>query len=90
MTGYVRKLVDRDGRCFGFIAGDNGIDYFFLPSFVQKSQQYGFADFKIGTRVEFTQIPGPKANTWRAIEIRIDPNIRRTDGDTTGPVSQPS
>lgn len=74
MEGYIRKIVDRDGRMFGFITGDDMLDYFFLPSSIQRTMQYTFGDMKIGERVEFTPINGAKPNMWRAIEIRRSVN----------------
>jgi len=63
-TGVVRKL--KEG--FGFIAGNDGQDYFFHYTALQKSQGIEFADLEIGDRVEFLCIEAPKGP--RAIEIR--------------------
>lgn len=70
MTGFIRKLVNHNGRMFGFITGDNGMDYFFLPGMVQKTVEYGFKDMKVSQRVEFLPISGMGPGQWRAIEIR--------------------
>ena len=63
-TGVVRKL--KEG--FGFIAGNDGQDYFFHYTALQKSQGVEFSDLEIGDRVEFLCLEAPKGP--RAIEIR--------------------
>lgn len=84
MTGFIRKIVNKDGRCFGFITGDNGVDYFFLPSMIQRTTGYQFDDARLNHRVEFTPIAGPKEGSWRAIEIQ-----RQVHNGKPGPVEQP-
>lgn len=61
--GVVRKM--KEG--FGFIAGNDGIDYFFHWTALQKTS-VKFAELEIGDRVEFTRIEAPKGP--RAIEVR--------------------
>jgi len=63
-TGVVRKL--KEG--FGFIAGNDGQDYFFHWTALQKSQGVEFSDLEIGDRVEFLCLEAPKGP--RAIEVR--------------------
>lgn len=87
MTGSVRKIVNRDnGSKFGFILGTNGVDYFFLPSMVQRMVPYTFDDLRVGVKVEFIPIAGEKEGQWRAIEIRKSGVV---DGSNS-PLSQPS
>lgn len=62
-NGVVRKM--KEG--FGFIAGNDGIDYFFHWTSLQKTS-VKFAELEIGDRVEFTRIEAPKGP--RAIEVR--------------------
>lgn len=61
--GVVRKM--KEG--FGFIAGNDGVDYFFHWTSLQKTS-VKFSELEIGDRVEFTRIEAPKGP--RAIEVR--------------------
>lgn len=68
--GRVRKLKPDKG--FGFIAGDDGIDYFFHWSAVRKGSARDFRTFEQRDRVEFSPIKPPDKD-WRAIEIEFVP-----------------
>jgi cold shock CspA family protein len=69
-TGVIRKL--RDG--YGFIAGNDGIDYFLHWTAMQKGTKT-FRELVIGDRVEFgiyappANAPQPKGP--RAIECKV-------------------
>lgn len=64
MSGVVRKL--RDG--YGFIAGNDGIDYYFHWTAMQKGTK-NFRQLTVGDRAEFQWIPNAKGP--RAIEVLI-------------------
>lgn len=63
-TGVVRKL--RDG--YGFIAGNDGVDYFVHWTAMQKETKT-FRELKIGDRVSFQVHIAPKGP--RAIEVSV-------------------
>lgn len=63
-TGAVRKL--KEG--FGFIAGDDGIDYFFHWSAMDKNGT-NFRQLSIQDRVSFTLAQSPKG--MRAVEVKV-------------------
>ena len=62
-SGVVRKI--KEG--FGFIAGNDGQDYFFHWTALQKTS-VKFSELEQGDRVEFLKIEAPKGP--RAIEVR--------------------
>lgn len=62
--GKVRKL--KEG--YGFIAGDDGLDYFFHWTSMQQTSK-NFRELLVLDRVEFTIIKGDKGP--RAIEVRV-------------------
>lgn len=62
--GVVRKL--RDG--YGFIAGQDGIDYFVHWTAMQKDTKK-FRELEVGDRVQFEIFNAPKGP--RAIEVRV-------------------
>jgi len=62
-AGVVRKI--KEG--FGFIAGNDGTDYFFHWTSLQKTS-CKFSELEVGDRVEFLKIEAPKGP--RAIEVR--------------------
>lgn len=64
VTGSIRKL--KEG--YGFIAGDDGQDYFFHWTAMQITSK-NFRELQVQERVEFTPIDGKNGRT-RAIEIR--------------------
>lgn len=68
LGGSVRKL--RQDRGYGFIAGDDGIDYFFHWTGMDRDSVRDFRALEIYDRVEFEYImqtdKGP-----RAIKIRV-------------------
>ena len=68
--GVIKKIVNEgpDGKRYGFIAGDDGRDYFFTPASIQKMIPYTFDDFGEGELVEFEPINHPKGP--RALEVR--------------------
>lgn len=63
-TGVVRKI--RDG--YGFIAGNDGTDYF-LHWTAMREGGPTFRDLKVGNRVTFQAINAPKGP--RAIEVQV-------------------
>jgi len=63
-SGVIRKL--REG--YGFIAGNDGIDYFLHWTVMQQGTKT-FRELKIGDRVEFLGIDAPKGP--RAIEVLV-------------------
>jgi cold shock CspA family protein len=63
-TGVVRKL--REG--YGFIAGNDGTDYYFHWTAMRKDTK-NFRELGVGDRAEFQSIQNDKGP--RAIEIRI-------------------
>lgn len=66
LTGAVRKL--KDG--FGFIAGNDGTDYFMHWTTIQSSsERKTFKDLKVGDRVSFTPHVAPKGP--RAIDVLV-------------------
>ena len=65
-TGVVRKL--REG--YGFIAGNDGIDYF-LHWTAMRPESKLFRELVVGDRVEFEKHIAPKGP--RAIEVRVTP-----------------
>lgn len=65
LTGAIRGLKNS----YGFIAGDDGRDYFFHWSAMEATSK-NFRELKMQERVEFL----PFKNTddrWRAVEIRV-------------------
>lgn len=64
IRGKVRKLLEG----FGFIAGDDGLDYFFHWTGLQQTTK-SFHDLKLLDRVEGSVIEGQKGP--RLIEIRV-------------------
>lgn len=64
LTGTIRTLRET----FGFINGQDGIDYFFIPSGLQMTT-YRFHELKVGDDVQFIPIEHPKGP--RAIEILV-------------------
>lgn len=68
LTGAVRKL--RQDRGYGFIAGDDGIDYFFHWTGMDGSSEKDFRGLNIYDRVEYEYVvQGDKGP--RAIKIRV-------------------
>jgi len=71
LRGRVRKV--RADKGFGFVAGDDGVDYFFHHSTFKKSTTKQLKDLSIGDRIEFSPIiPPPQDDRKvgpRAIEI---------------------
>lgn len=65
--GSVRKI--KADRGFGFIAGDDGLDYFFHWTSMEKTTK-NFRDLEIQDRVSFIAIDGEKGP--RAILVRVD------------------
>lgn len=63
-TGVVRKL--RDG--YGFIAGNDGTDYFLHWTAMRKGTK-SFRELEIGDRVEFEVFHAPKGP--RAVEVVV-------------------
>lgn len=69
MTGAIKYLGDG----FGFIAGDDGADRFFLASALDS---FGpkFAELRLQQRVQFTAIAGPDSGPHkgkpRAVDVR--------------------
>ena len=63
-TGSVKRLVPERG--FGFIAAEDGTEYFFHRSALEDSLEFG--DLETGQRVEFaveTSAKGPRATHVR-------------------------
>lgn len=75
MRGKVRKL--KEG--FGFIAGDDGRDYFFHWTAMQQTST-NFRDLKVLDRVEGSVIEGEEHRGPRLIEVRT---IDDTPGSQT-------
>jgi cold shock CspA family protein len=65
LRGKVRKL--KEG--YGFIAGDDGRDYFFHWTAMQQTSK-NFRELAVLDRVEFTTV-GNGSKGPRAIEIRV-------------------
>lgn len=63
-SGVIRKL--RDG--YGFVAGNDGIDYFIHWTAMRKDTKK-FRELAIGDRVDFEAIEAPKGP--RAIEVFV-------------------
>lgn len=66
VEGAVRNL--RQDRGFGFIAGDDGVDYFLHWSGMEKSTK-DFRSLELLDRVSFVPIQGPKGP--KAIMVRV-------------------
>jgi cold shock CspA family protein len=64
MTGAIRGLK----KGFGFIAGDDGRDYFFHWSAMEPSTK-NFRELILQERVAFT--PTLISSKWRAVEVRV-------------------
>lgn len=65
MTGAIRTL--KDG--FGFIVGDDEVDYFFLASALDRMVGVKFEQLGEGQDVTFMPIEHPRGP--RAIEVRV-------------------
>ena len=66
MTGVIRVLK----QGFGFIEGENRVDYFFHRSGLQMTT-CTFEELGVGQEVTFEPIEGPTNRGPRAIEIRV-------------------
>ena len=64
-TGTVKKLVSDRG--FGFIAADDGKEYFFHRNELQEVQ---FADLKEGQEVEFEMSQG-RDGRQQAVKVKL-------------------
>lgn len=70
MKGKIQTLCGN----YGFIRGDDGVGYFFLPSALQITQLIMFDDLAEGMKVEFESITHPKGP--RAIEVLVEPKSK--------------
>lgn len=68
LTGTIRSLKPSFGFITTTIDGET-VDFFFLPSALEKVDNATFSDLALGQTVEFTGIEHPKGR--RAIEIRV-------------------
>lgn len=73
---YIRGQVTRIYDTYGFISGDNGVSYFFMPSGLQRVSR-PFDTLVSGDRVEFIPITHPKGP--RAIEVLAVRNAVEVD-----------
>ena len=64
LTGSIRKLMDG----FGFIAGDDGKDYFFHWSAMEKTSK-DFRDLAVRERVAFLIAESERGP--RAVQVRV-------------------
>jgi CspA family cold shock protein len=88
LTGAIRKLKGNKG--YGFIAGDDGTDYFFHWSAMRRDSK-GYRELQIQDRVEFSPLvikdKGP-----RAVEILVsDPSeldLRITEPETLDQIAR--
>ncbi len=62
-TGCIKRLMIRG---FGFIAADDGLEYFFHCSALANAQ---FVDLREGARVAFLATTGPKGLRAEAVEV---------------------
>lgn len=72
LKGRLRKL--RQDKGFGFIAGDDGVDYFFHWSVIVKNSMKEFRGMELRDRVEFSPINTPDKGP-RAIEVCFIPEV---------------
>lgn len=70
IAGRIRRIKQDKG--FGFIAGDDGIDYFFHWSTVKRLSPKDFRKMEVRDRVSFSPIKPPD-HDWRAIEVEFVP-----------------
>lgn len=68
ITGAIRKL--KEG--YGFIAGDDGKDYFFHWSAMERTGK-NFRDLAVQERVEFSivEVHEHGETKWRAVQVRV-------------------
>jgi len=68
LTGAIRKL--KEG--YGFIAGDDGQDYFFHWSAMERTGK-NFRDLAIQERVDFNliEVDTPEGKRRRAVGVRV-------------------
>lgn len=67
MTGSIRTL----SKGFGFIAGDDGLNYYFHWSGMSADSK-DFRDLQLRERVDFSVAPNfKKAEAPRAVDIRV-------------------
>lgn len=68
ITGAIRKL--KEG--YGFIAGDDGKDYFFHWSAMERTGK-NFRELSVQERVEFSIVEVHERNEtkWRAVQVRV-------------------
>ena len=64
MLGVIRKKLET----YGFIRGEDGEDYIFVPSGFQRTTGDSFDNVEVGCRVNFEYTVGPKGG--RAFTIR--------------------
>jgi cold shock protein len=73
VEGAIRKI--KQDRGYGFIAGDDGIDYFFHWSAMDR-QSKNFRDCLVQERVSFEAVhvvdPQTHESKYRAIKIRVE------------------
>lgn len=78
MRGIVERVLDGHG----FIRGDNGVGYFFLPTALQMMCPIRFDDIEVGMVAEFVPITHPRGE--RAIEVFIS-GVQQTRRRRTNP-----
>jgi cold shock CspA family protein len=71
LKGRIRKM--RQDKGFGFIAGDDGVDYFFHWSTVRQSSTRDFRALQLRDRVEFSPVQ-PQGTGPRGIEVTFLPD----------------
>lgn len=65
LTGVIIKV----NATYGFIAGDDTVERFFIPSGLEQTQRAVWDDLRVGMKVEFTHINHSRGP--RAIEVRV-------------------
>ena len=77
VTGQIKRLFTKSdpatgkSSMFGFVSGDDGRDYFFLPSSLDQTKPHRWPDLREGQKVEMDQIEarpkGVAANIVRVV-----------------------
>lgn len=65
MVGVIERLKPK----FGFVRGEDGVQYFFIPSCLRQSERWSFDELVEGCKLEFEPFKHPRGP--RAVAVRV-------------------